>query len=304
MQATETLHEMATGLDTLPIEEIAALLYAAQADALAAVIPAIPKLTEAAKLMAKAVLNGRGLVYVAAGSSGLMAMADALELPGTFGLPPEQLRLLMAGGMLGEATLPGDVEDNVTEGAEAAESICAEDVVIALSASGSTPFVLEIVRLAQQKRAVVIGIANHAEAPLFDHADLAVCLPTPPEVVAGSTRMGAGTAQKIALNIMSTLMGIQLGHVHDGMMVNLVADNDKLKKRAERMVCRIADVPTDKAKLHLEAAKGAVKQATLLAAGAQSLAHADQLLHDTNGHLRPALEKLSPSPSPTKQTQA
>ena len=229
MQATETLHEMATGLDMLPIDEIAAQLHAAQADALAAVTPAIPKLTEAAKLMADAVRNGRRLVYAAAGSSGLMAMADALELPGTFGLPPEQLRLLMAGGMPGEVALPGDVEDDIGEGAEAAESIRAEDVVIALSASGSTPFVLEIVRLAQQKPAVVIGIANHAEAPLFDHADMAICLPTPPEIVAGSTRMGAGTAQKIALNIMSTVMGIQLGHVHDGMMVNLVADNDKLK---------------------------------------------------------------------------
>ncbi len=303
MKATENLHEAATGLDTLSIGEIAVRLHAAQADASAAVAPAIPQLAEAAGLMADTVRSGGRLVYAAAGSSGLMAMADALELPGTFGLPPSGLRILMAGGLPSGLAMPGDVEDDITDAAAAARSILAGDAVIVVSASGSTPFAVEIARQAQERQAQVIGIANDAKASLFEHADLAICLPTSPELVAGSTRMGAGTAQKIALNIMSTLMGVLLGHVHDGMMVNLVADNDKLRRRAEHMVCRIANVSEDAARRHLEAAEGAVKQAVLLAAGARSLAQADQLLINSNGHLRPALEELCLSSTKPNQAQ-
>ncbi len=303
MQATENLHEGATGLDTLSIDEIAIRLHAAQASASAAVAPAIPQLAEAAGLMADTVRSGGRLVYAAAGSSGLMAMADALELPGTFGLPPSGLRILMAGGLPSGLAMPGDVEDDITDAEAAARSILAGDAVIVVSASGSTPFAVEVARQAKERQAQVIGVANDAKAPLFEHADLAICLPTSPELVAGSTRMGAGTAQKIALNIMSTLMGVLLGHVHDGMMVNLVADNDKLRRRAEHMVCRIANVSEDEARRHLEASEGAVKQAVLLAAGAQSLAEADQLLINSNGHLRPALEELCLSPTKPNQAQ-
>ncbi|MGI9506445.1 MAG: N-acetylmuramic acid 6-phosphate etherase, partial [Geminicoccaceae bacterium] len=112
MQATENLHETAMGLDTLPIEDIAARLHAAQTEALAAVAPAIPKLAEAARLLAGAVRNGGRLIYAAAGSSGLMAMADALELPGTFGLSPSRIRILMPGGLPSSSGMPGDVEDD------------------------------------------------------------------------------------------------------------------------------------------------------------------------------------------------
>ena len=304
MQATENLHQTAMGLDTLPIDEIAARLHAAQAEALAAVAPAIPRLAQAADLMASAVRNGGRLIYAAAGSSGLMAMADALELPGTFGLSPSDMHILMAGGLPGEMGLPGGVEDDVAGAKAAAEVIRAGDVVIAVSASGSTPFVLEIARQAREKQADVIAIANNPEAPLFDHADAAICLATPPELVAGSTRMGAGTAQKVALNIMSTLMGVLLGHVHDGMMVNLVADNEKLKKRAERMVCDIAHVSEETARRHLATADGAVKPAVLLASGVKSLEEANQHLRNAHGHLRPLLENLRTPPSITRENQA
>ena len=112
---------------------------------------------------------------------------------------------------------------------------------------------------------------------------------TPPEIIAGSTRMGAATAQKVALNIMSTLMGTQLGHVHDGMMVNMVADNDKLRERAIRIVTRITGTSDETARRSLDAAKGALKPAILIAAGAGSAAQAERLLTETRGHLRPAL---------------
>ena len=138
--------------------------------------------------------------------------------------------------------------------------------------------------------AKVIGIANAAGAKLFDHADVAICLPTPPEVIAGSTRMGAGTAQKVALNMMSTLMGIRLGQVHDGMMVGLVADNDKLRARAAAMVARIAGVEAGLAARALDLAQGAVKPAVLIALG-QAPEAAQGLLSEANGNLRAAIAR-------------
>ena len=120
----------------------------------------------------------------------------------------------------------------------------------------------------------------------------------PPEMVAGSTRMGAGTAQKIALNMMSTIMGIALGHVHDGMMVNVQADNAKLRDRAAGIVSRIANVAVEDARNRLDEADGAVKPAVLLAAGAESLEAADALLAENEGHLRASLARLQSRPVP------
>ena len=140
--------------------------------------------------------------------------------------------------------------------------------------------------------ASTIGISNNWGAPLFDRVDVAICLPTPPEVIAGSTRMGAGTAQKIALNMLSTMMAVHLGHVHDGFMVNLVADNGKLRERARRIVMAVSAVPEDKAAAALDEAGGAVKLAILLAAGATDIAGAQRLLAVSTGRLRPALKAL------------
>ena len=303
MRTTENLHEAAPGLDTLPVHEIATHLHAAQQAAISTVSSVIPDLTQSAELMAETIRGGGRLVYAAAGSSGLMAMADALELPGTFGLPPSKIGILMPGGMPSTSGMPGHVEDDVTGAASDIRNIEAGDTVIILSASGSTPYAVEIARLARAKQARIIAIANNAEAPLFDHADRAICLATPPELVAGSTRMGAGPAQKTALNIMSTLMGVLLGHVHDGMMVNLVADNEKLRKRAACIISNIAHVPESAAREHLKSAGGAVKPAVLLAAGATSMAEADQLLANASGHLRPAMAELEVSLSQTRANQ-
>ena len=291
-RATEGLHDIAPGLDALPAVEIARHLQLAQADALASISQALPDISAGAQLMAATLRDGGALVYAAAGSSGLMAAADAMELPGTFGLAPQRIRILMSGGLPTSAEMPGRSEDDVAEAEAAAEIIVPHDLVIAVSASGSTPYTLTVARAARQRNARTICLANNRDAPLFDHATLAICLPTPPEVVAGSTRLGAGTAQKVALNMMSTLMGIALGHVHDGMMVNLRADNDKLRQRAVGMVSRIARVPEDSARKHLEAASGAVKPAVLLAAGADSPTRAQAILTDTNGDLRAALARL------------
>jgi len=140
--------------------------------------------------------------------------------------------------------------------------------VIAVSASGSTPYTLAVIQGARQAGVKVIGIANVADSALLQHADVPVFLDTGAEIVAGSTRLGAATAQKVAMNLISVLVGVQLGHVHDGMMVNLIADNAKLRDRAARIVARIAGVDTGIARVALNRANGAVKPAVLVARGA------------------------------------
>lgn len=295
---TEKRHDAAKGLDLCSDAEILSLLAQGQAAAASSTAEAAPALALAAALAAKSLRNGGRLIYVAAGSSGLMALADALELPGTYGISRDRIEILLAGGMDALVDMKGGPED---DGAAAYAAMLAldprpMDCVIALTASGQTPYPLEAARAAKAAGAAVIGIANNAGAALFEMADVAVLLPTPPEVIAGSTRMGAGTAQKIALNMLSTLMAIRLGHVHDGFMVNLLADNDKLRARARGMVSAIAQVDEEAAGRALELSGGAVKAAVLIAAGAGK-AEAAALLERHEGYLRPALEALRGEPN-------
>jgi N-acetylmuramic acid 6-phosphate etherase len=291
---TEMTHASAKGFDTRPPQEALAILALAQAEAAKAVEAAVPAIAEAAELAADCIRNGGRLIYVAAGSSGLMALADALELPGTYGIERDRIKVLLAGGIAGLTRMEGGPEDDEDAArAEVAEAgIGPGDCVIALTASGYTPYPMAAVAAARAAGARSIGMSNNRGAKLFERVDVAICLPTPPEVIAGSTRMGAGTAQKIALNMLSTMMAVHLGHVHDGFMVNLVADNLKLRGRAKRIVMAVSEVGEDAAAAALEQAGGAVKTAIILAAGADSVADAERRLVESGGHLRPALKAL------------
>ncbi|MFY1708478.1 N-acetylmuramic acid 6-phosphate etherase [Tritonibacter scottomollicae] len=291
--ATEQLHDKAGGLDARPLSEIAEILAQTQHDAARPPRHATAALCGGALAMAGTIRTGGTLHYAAAGSSGLMAAADALELGGTFSIPASQLRIHMAGGMPTGVEMPGGTEDETAELERALDGLSSNDVYIGVSASGTTPYTVAGAKLARRCGATVIGIANNPDTDLLKLADHAVLLPTPAEVVSGSTRMGAGTAQKIALNTLSTLMAIELGHVHDGMMVNLRADNIKLRARARQIVMQISDVTEDIATAAIEAAGGNVKCAILIAAGATDLADATARLETTGGKLRPALLSLN-----------
>jgi N-acetylmuramic acid 6-phosphate etherase len=166
------------------------------------------------------------------------------------------------------------------------------DCVIATSASGSTPYTVAGLTAARARGARTVAISGNAEAPLLASADVAVLLDVGPEVISGSTRMGAGTAQKAALNMLSTLIGVRLGHVYDGLMVNVKADNDKLRGRAARIVTTITGASLDLATRALKESEGEVKPAILIAAGARSLADAVDILGVTNGNVRDALARL------------
>jgi N-acetylmuramic acid 6-phosphate etherase len=292
-RATEATHGKAAALDTRSAAEILALLASGQQEAARAVDDAIPALGQAADLVAATLRSGGKLVYAGAGSSGLMAMADALELPGTYGIPREQIVLLLAGGISNLADMAGAPEDDVVLAGKDAAVIAAGDCVLAVSASGSTPYVLKIAEIARERDARIVALANNPGARLFDGADISVLLQTPPELVAGSTRMGAGTAQKLAFNMLSTLVAIKLGHVHDGHMVNLRPDNDKLRGRAAGMVAEIAGIGFDDARHWLTTADGSVKVAVLLAAGVPDAATAKEMLIRSDHVLRKALAELN-----------
>lgn len=294
---TEAVREDARGIDARAPESVLRLLADAQVEAAGAVHAAIPAIAEAAETIAACLAAGGRLAYAAAGSSGLMALADALELPGTYGIPRERVHILLAGGAEALVNLAGAPEDDAGQAVRdvQAAGLGAGDCLIAISASGSTPFAMGALEEARRRGAATIAIANNAGAPMFDIADTSVLLATPPEVVAGSTRMGAGTAQKIALNMMSTMAAIHLGHVHDSYMVNLLADNMKLRDRAARIVAAVAGCDTASARELLEICGGSVKVAILLAAGAAGPAAASELLEEAGQKLRPALAKLEGS---------
>lgn len=287
---TEGLQERAKGLDTMVSGDVLALLSAGQQEAACAVDVVRDDISAASVLATEAISSGRKLVYAGAGSSGLMALADALELPGTFGIDRKQIAILFAGGTANLSEMPGGPEDDVRQGRLDAQAVIASgDCVVIISASGSTPYALAVADVAREEGARIVGIANNADAKLFSFSDVAILLKTPPEFVSGSTRMGAGTAQKIALNMFSTLMAIRLGHVHDGYMVNLRADNKKLVARAARIVAEVTGVDVAEAGCLVEKASGSVKVAILLAKGAGDKKSAEDLLVQSGQNVRRAL---------------
>ena len=292
MQTTEKLHPNALGLDEKGNLEILTILYEAQIEAAKCVNKSIASLEAGAKAMANAVSNGNKLVYAGAGSSGLQGMADGLELTPTFGIPISQIKILRAGGLQDMAQPKGNMEDNKLSAISDAEIIEPGDCVICLAASGNTTYPSVIMKIAKKVGAITIGIANNPDTELLSGSDIPVFLPTPPEVLAGSTRLGAGTAQKIALNTMSTYMGILLGHVMDGQMVNLIANNAKLSKRSEKIVINITGCNANKAKNALREAKGGVKLAILLASGAKSITTAQNILASEKQNLRLAIKRV------------
>jgi N-acetylmuramic acid 6-phosphate etherase len=295
MPATEVAEDRYLGLDTWRDDAILKALFDGQQRALASVEAAIPDLARAARAAAGKLDAGGRLIYLASGSPALISLNDALEIPQTYGVARDRIVMLFAGGKAIFDNLTGAEEDD-TELARrdvAGAAVSPMDAVIATSASGSTPYTTAGLKAARDAGALTIAIAGNAGAPLIAAADIGVLLDAGPEVISGSTRMGAGTAQKAALNMLSTLIGVHLGHVYDGLMVNLIADNEKLRRRAARIVMRITGAGDAEATRALELSNGAVKPAVLIAAGADGLQGAQALLDRCKGNLRAALALTS-----------
>jgi N-acetylmuramic acid 6-phosphate etherase len=239
-------------------------------------------------------LRDRGrLVYVGAGTSGRMGVQDGAELVPTFGWPDDRLLLLIAGGKDALLQSVEGAEDEVEHAVALVtrHEINADDVLIAVAASGTTPFTVTCLREARKRGALTIGIANNRDTPILHESHHAILLSTGSEPIAGSTRMKAGTAQKIALNLLSCLLMILLGRVYQGLMVDVRALNEKLVRRSEDMLIRLTGRSRDEARAALERANGSVKVAVLLLQGCDP-DRATDLLDRAGGQLGKALELL------------
>jgi N-acetylmuramic acid 6-phosphate etherase len=290
---TEKTHTAAAGLDLLSGVEILTVMYDAQIAAAKVVSAAIPALEAGATAMADAIKSGGNIVYGAAGSSGLACLADGLEIPPTFGVPATRIHILRAGGF-DNMTVPKEgAEDDADAARAAAQVIGPKDCVICIAASGNTIYPNVIIDIARELGATTVGIANNPGTKLIAGSDIPILLNTPPEVIAGSTRLGAGTAQKIALNMMSSLMGVKLGHVVDGLMVNVATSNIKLKKRAEGIVMQIAGCDADTAHKNLKRAGWGVKEAILITCGAKDRDDASIYLDLADQNLRSAMSLVA-----------
>ena len=287
---TETLSTRFRGIEAWDDREILEALVESSLASVAAVRAAVPALRAAAEAIVGRLRADGRLALAGAGTSARLAVQDGVELMPTFGWPREKLCFLIAGGTdaLMRAIEGAEDDTDAAEAAVAAENIGEADALIGISASGRTPYAIAAVRAAKRRGALTIGIANNPDAPLLAAAELPVLLDTGAEPIAGSTRMKAGTAQKVALNLLSTLVMIRLGRVYDGRMVDVVATSDKLRQRSLDMVKVIAGIDEAAARQALEAAGGHVKLAVLVAKGMS--ADAGRALLDANdGDLRAAL---------------
>lgn len=281
------------GFDTWGNSKILAALLAGQRRALDAVERALPAISQAADLIAPRIAAGGKLIYAGAGTSIRVAVQDGSELPATFGMDEAQIDYLIAGGRAAMFETLADAEDDAEAGRKAAAHACtSRDALIAVAASGRTPYTIAAAEQARSQGCCVIALVNNAGTPLAAAADVEVLTDSGPEVISGSTRMGAGTAQKATLNLLSTLVHTRLGAVHDGFMVNVQAGNQKLVARAARIVAAITGEPIDRAETAMKTSGGTVKTAVLLLSGAADLATAQSILSASGGNLRLALSKL------------
>jgi N-acetylmuramic acid 6-phosphate etherase len=295
---TERASPRYSDIDVWAPVDIAEAMIEGQFAAVAAVRAARNALLRAALAAAERLRKGGRLVYVGAGTSGRLAVQDGAELVPTFSWPQERLLLLIAGGRNALLRSVEGAEDAVDQAARLAQQhdIGGDDVVIAVAASGTTPFTVSCLNEAKRRGALTIGVANNRDTPILKEADYAIWLDTGAEPIAGSTRMKAGTAQRITLNVFSSLVMILLGRVYDGLMVDLQAVNQKLVRRSEAILTRLTGRSGEEAREALRRAEGNVKLAVLLLHGCD-VKEATDVLDRAGGQLRAALADIG-KPAP------
>jgi N-acetylmuramic acid 6-phosphate etherase len=292
--STEQISPRYVDLDAWSSPEMIAAMYEGQLAAAAAVRGALDAIAAAVDDAVPALRRGGRIIYAGAGTSGRIGVQDGTELPPTYDWPADRLVFAMAGGLGALVQSVEGAEDDEKQGARAVaeNKIGPNDVVIGIAASGTTPFTVGVLRAATAAGAVTVAVANNPGAPLFDAARHRILVETGMEVIAGSTRMKAGTAQKIVLNLFSTAVMVKLGRVYRGLMVDMQARNAKLRRRAQTMVSQITGCSASNATLYVEQADGNVKVAVLLAFGLTSQ-EAEDALKRHNGVLRSAIGEIS-----------
>jgi N-acetylmuramic acid 6-phosphate etherase len=289
---TEQVNAASADLDTRSALEIAAIINTEDAKVARAVKKALPQIARAIDAIADAFSRGGRLFYVGAGTSGRIAALDASEMPPTYSTDPETVQYVIAGGekALGAAVEANEDSRVLGEQDIAARRITKRDVVIGIAASGRTPYTIAAVEYARRKGAGTIAVVCNTGSPLAAAADIAIEVIVGPEVVSGSTRMKAGTAQKMVLNMLSTGAMVRRGYVYGNLMVNVHTKNEKLVERAISILQRAAEVDRDQAERALNDSGMSVPVALVMLKTGLPKAKAAQRLKATKGNVRQALE--------------
>jgi N-acetylmuramic acid 6-phosphate etherase len=291
--ATEQVNPASADLDLKSSLELVQIINAEDAKVAAAVQRALPQVAQAIDWIADALRRGGRLIYVGAGTSGRIAALDAAECPPTFNTDPKQVQFVIAGGpkALGAAVEANEDSRRLGEREIAKKKPGKKDVVVGIAASGRTPFTVAAVEYARRKGAKTVGVACSAGSPLEKAAELAIVAEVGPEVVSGSTRMKAGTAQKMILNMLSTGAMTRLGYVYGNLMVNVHLKNEKLVERGVRILQKTTGLAREEALQLLKKAGNRVPVALVMAASRVSRVQAERALKARNGNVRRAIKE-------------
>jgi N-acetylmuramic acid 6-phosphate etherase len=279
-------------LDAMTTLEILALMNRADAEIAAAVARELPRIAPAIDAIVALLEQGGHLAYIGAGTSGRLGVLDAAECPPTFGVPPGLVQGIIAGGEKSLARASEASEDDPSAGASdlAASGFSKNDALVGISASGRTPYVLGAVASAREIGAITVGLSCTPDSALSRAVDYPIEVTPGPEVIAGSTRLRAGTAIKMVLNMISTAGMIRLGHVYGNLMVNVQPSNSKLEDRATRIIAQAAGVSSDRARELLEASGRSVRTAIVMEKKKIGRAEAEQRLAAARGKIAEALK--------------
>ena len=266
---TEQINPASEGIDALPTQRVLEIISAEDRKVADAVAHEIPAITQAVDAIVGALRAGGRLFYIGAGTSGRLGVLDAAECPPTFNVDPQIVQGIMAGGEAALARATETTEDDPAIGARdlRERGFTARDVLVGIAASGRTPYVLGAIAEARRLGAVTAAISCTPDSELARAVHIPITPLTGPEILAGSTRMKAGTATKLVLNMVSTAVFIRLGYVYGNLMVNVQPKNSKLKDRAQRIVAKAAGVTCEAAAALLEAADNNVRKAIVMGKG-------------------------------------
>ena len=290
--ATEQGNERTALIDTMSTLDMVRLINREDAAVADAVGAASPSIAAAIDVIAGRLKKGGRLFYIGSGTSGRLGILDAVECPPTYSTAPSLVQGLIAGGKDAVFTAKEGAEDVREAGRAdlAAKALSPKDVVVGLSASGRTPYVAGVLAYAKAVGAAAIAVDCSPGAAIARHADIDICVPVGPEVITGSTRMKAGTAQKMVLNMLSTGAMIRLGKVYGNLMVDVKASNEKLRQRACRIVMQVAGCTAAEAQKALSQCGGSAKTAIVMVKRGLSAEAAKARLDEAGGYLRKALE--------------
>ncbi|WP_086691522.1 N-acetylmuramic acid 6-phosphate etherase [Streptomyces recifensis] len=288
---TETRNERTTDLDRMPTDELLAVMNAEDQSVALAVRDALPQIAPAVEAAVDSLRRGGRLIYVGSGTSGRLGLLDAVECPPTFGTPPEQVVGLLSGGPDAFAVAVEGAEDQPSAAAADLDEIAVNerDIVVGLAASGRTPYVIGALRHAASRGAATVSVACNRDAIISRYADFPIEVLTGPEVLTGSTRLKAGTAQKMVCNMLSTAAMVRLGKVYGNLMVDVKASNEKLVDRIHRMVVEATGADSEAAAEALRKADGHAKTAIVMLSAGTTREDALRRLDEADGDTRLAI---------------